>query len=218
MTQPRTAAPASLYTGLFGEPGENAASDVATGPCDTDECTGLHWIDDEAEYHLFNDRTMQAVDPQEWLDRHPEVYRDAHLPVPKSVLAYLGRLQPPLPPPTRCTDPDCPDFGKPVARDHARADGSPTGDEPVGDDEFGMYPEVDDPWAGRPVAKGTFRQRWLLGPKFIRRWHVPRTDYYDVVLMIDLRSWMVGFEVWPNRLGGMVRLGPVRVVVDEPPF
>jgi hypothetical protein len=216
MIQPRTAAPASLYVGLSGEPGQNTASNVATGPCSTDDCTGLHWTDERAEWHLFDDQTMSEVDPAEWLERHPEVYRDAHLPVPKSVLDFLGRMQPPLPPPTRCTDPDCPDFGKAVDGDHARADGAGTGDD---GDEFGMYHDWSDgPWDERPAAKGTFRQRWLLGPKFIRRWHIPHTDYFDAVLTIDLLSWVVGVEVWPHLRGGWLQIGPARVTIDEPPF
>lgn len=216
---PRTAAPTALYAGLFGVTGENGAPGVAVGPCHTDDCTGLHWTGDDAEYHLFGDRTMQAVDPAEWLSRHPEAFRDAHVPVPKTVLAFLQAQQPPMPPPARCTDPDCPDYGKAVARDHPRADGMPTGDEPaeVDADEFGYHDQPDDPWVGRPVARGTFRQRWLLGPKFITRRPIPRSDYYELVVMVNLRSWMFGFESW-HAGGGSLQIGPVQINVSEPPF
>lgn len=228
MTRPRTAAPDALYSGLFGEPGENAAPNVATGPCHTDDCSGLHWTDDEAEYHLFTDRTMQAVDPAEWLGRHPEAFLNAAVPVPRNVLAYLnGPAGPggPLPAqPIRCTDPDCVDYGKGVSPDHTRVTEIDGLVRDLLDDDEGPLPTVmvdnlpDDPWEGRPVAKGTFRQRWLLGPKFIRRWHLPRTDYYDAVLTVDVWSWVFGFEVWSARRGGYVQLGPIRLTIDESPF
>jgi hypothetical protein len=118
----------------------------------------------------------------------------------------------------RCTDPECPDYGSPdfgegtCPQEHA----SLLRDTDVVDDEFGYYPSDDDPWAGRPVAKMTFRQRWLSGPvclKVIYRLSGNR----HVTISADLRSWKVGFASYFYG-GGEVQAGPVSVTISEPPF
>ncbi len=88
-----------------------------------------------------------------------------------------------------CTDPDCPDH----------------------DDE-----DDDDPWAGRPVAKPTFRQRWLTGSRVLWSWRF-RNGTRTLVVSCYLRSWGVMFQKFPY-VGGEVQIGPFTLTFDEPPL
>lgn len=75
--------------------------------------------------------------------------------------------------------------------------------------------DVVDPWAPQPRLTGGQRLRRMFRSRYLG--HVRLTGNRRLSARVDLKGWMVGVD-WYGRGEATLRVGPLVISVEEPPF